>query len=198
MSYAHLSQDERYQIQHLHHDNLSARAIGKRITRAPSTARRELRRNVRQLGYHAADAQRRSAHRRQVAGSRPRIGASTWSTVRSLLAEKYSPEQIEGCRAAKVSHERIYQYIAADRHSGGLLWMQLRCRKRRRRRCGTPRQRQRFHGRRIAQRPARVASRKRVGDWEGDTLVGQGNSRIITLVERKTGLVRLRRVESGE
>lgn len=198
MSYAHLSQDERYQIQHLHHDHFSARAIGKRIARAPSTVRRELRRNAAHSGYQAADAQRRSAHRRQVAGSRPRIDGSTWSIVRSLLAEKYSPEQINGCGAAKVSHERIYQYIAADRRSGGLLWTQLRCRRRRRRRCGTPRQRQRFQGRRIAQRAAHVQSRKRVGDWEGDTIVGEGNARIITLVERKTGLLRLRRVDSGE
>ena len=74
----------------------------------------------------------------------------------------------------------------------------MRLRKRRRRRCGTPRQRQRFRGRRIAQRPASVQSRKRVGDWEGDTIVGQGSTRIITLVERKTGLVRLRRVDSDE
>jgi IS30 family transposase len=35
------------------------------------------------------------------------------------------------------------------------------------------------------------------GDWEGDTIVGKGAVRIVTLVERKTGLVRLRRVESG-
>ncbi len=198
MSYAHLSQDERYQIQHLHHENFSARAIGKRIARAPSTVRRELRRNANRSGYQAADAHRRSAHRRQFAGSRPRIDESTWPIVRSLLAEKFSPVQIKGCGAANVSHERIYQYIAADRRVGGTLWTQLRCRKRRRRWCGTPRQRQRFQGRRIAQRPARVQSRKRVGDWEGDTIVGEGNTRIITLVERKTGLVRLRRVDSGE
>ncbi len=62
-------------------------------------------------------------------------------------------------------------------------------------RCGTPRQRQRFGGRRIAQRPAIVETRQRVGDWEGDTIVGKGAARIVTLVERKTGLVRLRRVE---
>ena len=54
---------------------------------------------------------------------------------------------------ALISNERIYQYIAADRKAGGSLWKQLRCRKRRRRhRCGTPRQRQRFGGRHIAQR----------------------------------------------
>ena len=45
--------------------------------------------------------------------------------------------------------------------------------------------------------PALVDARERVGDWEGDTIVGKGTARIVTLVERKTGLVRLRRVASG-
>lgn len=76
----------------------------------------------------------------------------------------------------------------------------LRCRKQRRRRhrCGTPRQRQRFRGRRIAERPAIEESRKRVGDWEGDTIVGKGLSRVVTLVDRKSGLLRMRRVPNGE
>ena len=43
-----------------------------------------------------------------------------------------------------------------------------------------------------------MASRHRVGDWEGDTIVGKGAARVLTLVERKTGLVRLRRVPNGE
>ncbi|MFZ2236267.1 MAG: IS30 family transposase [Dokdonella sp.] len=37
-----------------------------------------------------------------------------------------------------------------------------------------------------------------MGDWEGDTILGQGNTRIVTLVERKTGRVRMRRVDSAE
>lgn len=43
-----------------------------------------------------------------------------------------------------------------------------------------------------------VEARRRVGDWEGATIVGKGAARIVTLVERKTGFVRLRRVASGE
>ncbi|WP_062537005.1 IS30 family transposase [Mizugakiibacter sediminis] len=52
--------------------------------------------------------------------------------------------------------------------------------------------------RRLVQRPAIVAARRRVGDWEGDTVVGQGGpARVLTLVERKTGFVRLRRLSNG-
>jgi IS30 family transposase len=46
--------------------------------------------------------------------------------------------------------------------------------------------------------PAIVDTRQRVGDWEGDTIVGKGLARIVTLVERKTGLLRMRRVANGE
>jgi IS30 family transposase len=59
-------------------------------------------------------------------------------------------------------------------------------------------ERQRFRGRRIAERPAIVESRKRVGDGEGDTIVGKGLARIVTLVDRKSGLLRMRRVSNGE
>lgn len=127
-----------------------------------------------------------------------RIPDTTWAVVEQRLGEEWSPEQIAGSGEVSVSHERIYQHVAEDRRQGGTLWKQLRRRRpRRHRRCGTPRDRQRFNGRRIAQRPAVVERRQRVGDWEGDTIVGSGNARVVTLVERKTGFICLRRVSSG-
>ena len=43
-------------------------------------------------------------------------------------------------------------------------------------------------GRRITARPARVLSKKRYGDWEGDSVVGKAQSgSIATFVERKSG-----------
>lgn len=198
MSYTHLSQYERYQIQLLHRGGFSSRGIGEQIERSPSTISRELQRNAQGAAYEGRQAQRQSTQRRHAASSKPRIDEAIWPIVRAALAEELSPEQIVGSNKAQISHERIYQYIAADRKEGGSLWMQLRCRKQRRQhRCGTPRQRQRFGGRCIAQRPALVDARQRVGDWEGDTIVGKGTARVVTLVERKTGLVRLRRVASG-
>ena len=198
MSYTHLSQDERYQIQTLRKGRFSIREIAEQIDRDASTISRELARNSDSEGYKARAAQRQSVLRRHAASTQPRIDAGVWPTEEARIAEGWSPEQITGEGGVAISHERIYQHIAADRQRGGDLWKHLRCRKQRRRhRCGTPRQRQRFGGRCIAQRPAIVDTRQRVGDWEGDTIVGKGAVRIVTLVERKTGLVRLRRVESG-
>ena len=166
MSFAHLSQDERYQIQHLHGGGFSAREISAQMQRASTTIRRELRRNADGVGkYTARGAHRRSTTRRHAASTQARIHPDRWAAVEArLVDDDWSPEQItsEAC----ISHERIYQHIAADRQRGGTLWWHLRCRKQRRRhRCGTPRQRQRFRGRRITERPAIVASRQRVGDW---------------------------------
>jgi IS30 family transposase len=42
MSYTHLSQDERYQIQHLYEGGFSAREIGATLGRAATTISREL------------------------------------------------------------------------------------------------------------------------------------------------------------
>lgn len=200
MSYTHLSQDERYQIQHFHGGGFSAREIGAELKRAATTISRELRRNSSEAAkYHARAAQRQSAKRRREASAQARIGPEQWATVEArLTVEQWSPVQIAS--EVSISHERIYQHIAADRQRGGKLWLHLRCRKQRRRRhrCGTPRQRQRFHGRRIAERPAIVESRKRVGDWEGDTIVGKGLARVVTLVDRKSGLLRMRLVPNGE
>jgi IS30 family transposase len=128
----------------------------------------------------------------------PRIDAQTWAVVEACLHEDWSPEQIAGEGEVAVSHERIYQHIAADRQRGGSLWQHLRRRKRQRHhRCGTPRERQRFGGKRIHERPAVVDQRARVGDWEGDTIVGKGTARIVTLVDRKSGWARLRKVPDG-
>lgn len=64
-----------------------------------------------------------------------------------------------------------------------------RCHKRQQRhRCGTPRVRQRFHGRRIRERRPCVDQRLRVGDWEDNTIVGKGLARLVSVVDRKSSL----------
>ena len=43
-----------------------------------------------------------------------------------------------------------------------------------------------------------MESRKRVGDWEGDAIVGKGLARVVTLVDRKSDLLRMRQALNGE
>ena len=199
MSYTHLSQEERYQIEWMMKGGWTLAEVARHIGRHVTTLRRERRRNAEPDGSYAArGAQRRSRKRRHDASSQPRISEPTWVLIELRLREEWSPEQIAGHGDLDISHERIYQHVAEDRRKGGTLWKHLRCRKRRRRRNGTSRERQRFGGRRIQQRPAIVTERRRIGDWEGDTIVGSGIARVVTLVERKSGFTRLRRVSSGQ
>lgn len=199
MRYAHLSQVERYQIQRLFRAGVSRQWIAKLTERSPSTISRELRRNTDGDPYLAKRAQQLSDRRRYKASAVRRISLSELRMVEDQLREDWSPEQIAGSGEVNVSHERIYQHIAQDRQQGGSLWMCLRRRrKQRRNRCGKPRDRQRFGGRRIQERPSVVETRRRTGDWEGDTIVGKGKARIVTLVDRKSGLLLMQRVLNGE
>jgi IS30 family transposase len=40
-----------------------------------------------------------------------------------------------------------------------------------------------------------VDSHGRIGDWEIDTMHGRGNACVVTVVERKTGLVRIGQIQ---
>src|SRR5207237_25793 len=95
-----------------------------------------------------------------------------------------------------VSHERIYQHIYADKARGGTLHLSLRCRKVRRKRYGTRSRRGQIPGRvGIEARPAVVEARRRIGDWEADTIVGKSHRcALLSLTERKSKLVRLCKV----
>lgn len=199
MSYQHLTQSQRYQIDTLHNAGFTSRHIAGVISCHHSTVAREVRRNRCDDGYRVKAAHRQAVQRRHAASAIVRIDAAAWAIIaKHLREEQWSPEQIVGRSNVKVSHERIYQYIAADRQRGGDLWTFRRRRRRRRCRIGTARQRQRFHGRRIDERPAGIEQRKQVGHWEADSVVGKGAVRLITLVERKSRYIKLQRVSDGK
>jgi IS30 family transposase len=68
--------------------------------------------------------------------------------------------------------------------------------KRRRKRYGRYDSRGRLAGKKlIGQRPAVVEGRGRIGDWEIDTVHGRGKACLVTVVERKTGLVRIGQIQ---
>ena len=91
-----------------------------------------------------------------------------------LRQMRWSPEQISGWlrdQGIKLSHERIYQMIWQDKRDGGNLWRSLRRHgKRYNKRAGKNAGRGLIPNRTdISERPAIVARKARLGDWEGDT-----------------------------
>ncbi|MBA2440640.1 MAG: IS30 family transposase [Thermoleophilaceae bacterium] len=200
MAYTQLTREQRYQIYILrkagHPQNFIAREIGVH----PSTISREVKRGSGWRGYRPKQADESACARKQNR-YRPRINAEAWALVEQLLRQDWSPEQVSGWllkeKRLQVSHERIYQYIYADKVGGGTLSKHLRCRKRRRKRYGSyDRRGQMPNCRSIEERPRIVDQRKRVGDWEADTIIGQNHQQaILSLVERKSKLCLLKKVE---
>ena len=198
MSYNQLTQEQRYQIYALKKTGHSRTEIAEVIGVHKSTVSRELRRNRGGRGYRPQQAQQMAVERR--AKAKPRICAKTWAVVEKLLRQEWSPEQISG-RLKKeqkvcISHEWIYQHVLADQRASGDLYKHLRCQKKRRKRYGTYNRRGKLlNCRSIEERPALVAQRKRLGDWEVDTVFGKDHKQaLVTLTERKSRFTLLGKV----
>lgn len=197
-TYHQLTQEQRYQIYALKKTKHSLAEIANVLDIHKSTVSRELKRNHGQRGYRPQQAQELAMKRR--AKATPRITSEVWSAVDRLLRQEWSPEQISGRlkkeQGLRISHEWIYQHILADKQSGGDLYKHLRCQKQRRKRYGSYDRRGKLPNcRSIEERPAVVQARKRLGDWEVDTLLGkQQKHAMLTLTERKSRFTLLGKV----
>ena len=198
-TYTQLTQAQRYQISALLKTEHSQVQIAVEIGVNTATISRELRRNVGQRGYRPKQAHRKAKQRRRKS-ARTRITAETWTRIAEKLRQDWSPEQVSGWlkkhTATPVSHAWIYQYIYANKRAGGDLYTHLRCQKKRRNRAGDYDRRGKIPNQvSIAERPAIVDQRARIGDWKADTIIGAGQrGAIVTLVERKSRLTLLQPV----
>ncbi len=203
MNYTQLTQEERYQIYAFKQAGFSQTAIARELGVHKSTICRELQRNQGLRGYRPRQAQLLAQERQRQRARQTRIKPLTWARVESLLCQQWSPEQVAGRLEAEgltISHERIYQYVYADKRAGGTLYQHLRCRKQRRKRYGSGRRRRGQIADRvcISERPAIVAERSRLGDWEVDTIVGKGHQQaVVSLLERRSRYTLLHKVESA-
>ena len=197
-TYHQLTQAQRYQIYALRKTKHTLKEIAEVIGVHKSSVSRELKRNRGRRGYRPQQAHELAAERRQKVV--PRITAEVWNLVESLLRQDWSPEQISGRlkkeQGLRISHEWIYQHILVDKQAGRDLYKHLRCQKKRRKRYGSYDRRGKMPNcRSIEERPAHVNTRKRLGDWEVDTLIGkQHKHAMLTLTERKSRFTLLGRV----
>lgn len=203
MSYQQLTREQRYQIAALKSAGHTRSRIASLVGVHKSTITRELRRNAGGRSIYGPKQAHDLALERRLAKARPRIGSHTWQRVVSLLHKQWSPEQISGrLRREKqpgVSREAIYRYVYADKAAGGALYQHLRCRKLRRKRYASSKRRIPIINRTsIELRPAIVEAKRRVGDWEADTIIGLGRrGALVSLVERKSKLTLLKKVATN-
>lgn len=197
MDYTHLTEEERYQIDDLRREGFNQEEIAKKIGRSPSTLSRELRRNKGEKGWRPRQAQLKAVERLVARGANNarKVSEEAWQYAeKHLVNDQWSPQQIAGRAKLEdlptISHETIYQHILEDKQAGGNLYTNLRCKKKRKKRYGSLRSTRGTIPNRvdIDKRPAIVESRKRIGDWEGDTIIGSHTrgAVIASMVERKS------------
>lgn len=193
MYYKQLTEVERYQIYVMKKAGHSQTLIALALDRSPSTISRELHRNKGLKGYRPAQAQCFSDSRREVAYKKSKVNKPVRAWITKLLRQELSPEQIVDYlrrhKRLSLHHETVYRLVYADKAQGGTLYRHLRVvSKPYRKRYGHYDRRGKIPNRiSIEQRPKVVERRRRIGDWEGDTVIGKGRqSALLTLVERKT------------
>ena len=111
-----------------------------------------------------------------------------WQEVERLIRLDMSPSKRHSglhwkadCRSVRT----IYLHLYADKRRDGDLWRHLRCQKRAeavRKRARAPGMIKNRVG--IDERPGIVDQKSRIGDWEGDTIIGKNHrGALVTLAE---------------
>lgn len=214
MNYKHLSILEREKLQELLWQKKSIRYIAEVLCRSPSSISRELRRNYPQVRnqYTPRLAHEKALTKRTQRGREERLkNAVTRDYVISHLKLGWSPEQIAGMikkeKIGSISYEAIYQYIYHQIHRDGWgyvkpnkedLRLYLRRKQKRRTHHGLRKttKLERISGKSIDIRPHVVETRRRLGDWEGDTVESCDHKPgINTIVDRKSGYVLITKVK---
>ncbi|MEI7426353.1 MAG: IS30 family transposase [Candidatus Moraniibacteriota bacterium] len=195
MSHTQLNLKQRFQLETLLSAGWLQKNIAHHISVDPSVVSRELSRFEGTV-YEARSAHSQTIKRKKVAKRKTKIllkNEGVRNYVEKKLKEKWSPEQIAGrgkteC-SGMVCHETIYQFIYEEKTEWKIHFRQKKGKYRRRH--GTKKrekEREDAKKQRIDTRPEVIEKRKRIGDWEGDTIVGgEKTTGILTHVERKSG-----------
>lgn len=203
-----LSSDERKLIAYSLRIKRSKRVIATLLHRDLSVIKREIQRNTLPgKRYDAEVAQRLADGRAKQTNTRKLdTNEDLQSYVTQQLREGWSPEEVCGrlrtdppptLRGVKLCHETVYQWIYEGQGRFGGLYAALprQQRKRRRRRGRKPRKQTIPARVSIHTRPDTINERRRVGDWESDTMVFRKQAVGLSVqYERKCQLIRLHRV----
>lgn len=203
-----LTAEDRAVIAALVHRRVSLREIGRILGRDVSVISREVARNRGPDGSYHGPVAHRAAHERR---RRPKAfklhdptlcgSIETWiddgwspGLIAAMLRRQH-PHDTPAAKMARVSHETIYRALYVQ--TRGSLRQDLAAQLLTKRRARKPRGSVDGRGKSlyreaftISQRPAEAADRAVPGHWEGDLILGTGNTSAVgTLVERSTRFV---------
>lgn len=208
LSYTHFTLEERKYLQQLLSEGLSFRKIAEHLGRSPSSVSREVSRNRTKYKpkaipnnpywYNSWRAQTLSITRRRKHTRWALVpGSEEWEYILAGLRHFWSPEQICGRWHKDHPQEKalcvstIYRYIHEKRFGKITKKSNLRRRGKLmlpRKSCYNSIQPDRI----IPDWPTVIVKRKRIGDWEGDTVYGGvGKGLLVTLVDRKSRYLRM-------
>ena len=195
--------EERVRIEEFLGQQCSAAEIARRLLRSESTISRELSRNGHQGVYLAKLAQSQSDQRRC---ERPLVRTMDRPEIREAvenrLIQHWAPDQISGAQRTRlptqpqnhVSASTIYRWIA-QQGPKRTHWQQFL--RRRGRKPYHPRKPTKPGGKPIRNRPPIIDRRERLGDFEGDLVLGRpGTGGLLTVVDRRSRFLCLEKVNN--
>jgi IS30 family transposase len=202
MSHKHITSSQRNELSILLRTKTKQKEIAKLLKKDRTTIWRERKRVELKSGKYYAKKAKADVQVKQIEAHKKKrkIENNPWlkKFIEKKIGKRWSPEQISGRLKKKypndkskhVGKDTIYKYIHTYRKD---LVKFLRCQKGKyRRRYGTRiREKQREEGKkkRIDMRPKIVDEKGRIGDWEGDTIVGDDKKHILTHTERRSGIL---------
>jgi IS30 family transposase len=193
MSHTQIGQEDWSCIARMLRAGHSFKEIARTIQKDPSSVGRHINEYGGRDGYDAREVRRRKRMKRIAAMDGIRlVKGATLRFIKQELIKHKSPEQIAGVlskRKQPVAASTIYRYL---NERAPHLKRYLRSKKGKyRRKRGTKireKQREQAKKRRIDERPRIAEQRRRVGDFEGDTLMGRDKRvRIVSFVDRRSG-----------
>ncbi len=198
MSHHHLTRDERVTLASLLRAGESQAECAQILGVHRSTILRELRRSPKEYkvfiaNKNALNCRKGSKHTKRKIENDKKLEKK----IVELLKIGRSPEQISE-EVKRVSDETIYTWVERSRKDLAVLLPQ---RGRKRHIYGKiPRDIQGWTKlvKSIETRPKVVETRSRVGDWEGDTIVGRDRARLLVHVDRRSRFIAAKIIPSGE
>lgn len=173
---------------------MSQKDIAEQIGVHPSTISREIKRNQGLKGYRHKQAHRKASDRHKHKNKAIKLTDKVTDWITILIEQDFSPEQVVGRllqeKGIKLHHETVYRFIYQDKDKGGSLWQHLRIVvKPYRKRYGSGQDKRGKVPNRVSidKRPSCINDRLRLGDFEGDTVIGKNRQgALLTLVDRKS------------